>query len=503
MLIKPRTWGTRGDFDHQVYFELHQDLAESWKQSEDGLSYTFNLRQGVSWSDGVSVTCNDVKWSFDTIRLAQDTGLSTSPRKTHYLAIDSIVCPDDLTTVFNLRWAKPSMIEILGQPYNIIFPAHIYQTEFLETGKLRSFREEPSKATTGAYTLTKYIPGEIFVFKRNPDYWDQPLPYLDGVEMRFLGPDSSQILPALRAGRLHIGSTTGYTGGQADSLLQECREVCQFWPIRIIASSFSPALFINKEHSGWTADQRIHEAFALAIDNQKYITTVSNDWYELPTACGFYPTSAWAMPRERCGQIIGFADVVPETRAERAAAAEADKRRARELLRQAGYDERNPLVVDFTVWAPIQRDAPRFTNDLAAVGVIVNADIQESATAYRNWETGNFDFGLHSFWITGIDPDLTLYDHFYTGGSRNYNRYSNPAFDNRVNQMSRTLDQEERKRLAWDAMEIALSDVAKIIVSHSSYVAAVNKDVRGFMPAVNYLAAYGPIYRYSHVWLDR
>ena len=503
MLIKSRTWGTEEDFNNFAYFELHPDLATDWEQSDDGLAYTFNLRDGVDWSDGVPVTCNDIKWSFDTIRLAQDAGLSTSPRKTPYLAVDSIVCPDDLTVVFNLRWAKPAMIEVIGQPYNVIFPAHIYQTEFLETGALRSFQDEPSQVTTGAYRLANYIPGEVFTFERNPDYWDQPLPYLDGVEMRFLGPGSSQIPPALRAGRLHIGSPNGYTGGQADTLLQECTETCQFWQNRIIASSFSPALFINKEREGWMQDQRIHEAFALAIDNQAYITTVRNDWYELPVGCGFYPTSPWAMPKDRCGQITGFADVVGETTEERAAAAAADKERARELLKEAGYDEMNPLTVDFTVWSPIQGDAPQFINDLAAIGVTAEADVQESATAYGNWATANFDFGVHSFWIAGIDPDVTLYEHFYTGSDRNYNRYSNPEFDNLVNQMSRTLDTQERKELAWDAMEMALNDVAKIVVSHSSYVMAINKDVRGFMPAINYLSAYGPLKRYQHVWLDQ
>ena len=55
--------------------------------------------------------------------------------------------------VFNLRWAKPAVLEVIGQPYNIIFPSHIYQTEFLETGRLDSMREKPSKATTGAFRV--------------------------------------------------------------------------------------------------------------------------------------------------------------------------------------------------------------------------------------------------------------------------------------------------------------------------------------------------------------
>jgi ABC-type transport system substrate-binding protein len=501
MLIKPRTWGDRDDFNSFAYFELHPDLATDWEQSENGLAVVFNLREGVEWSDGTSVSCNDIKWSFDTIRLQQLAGLPTSPRKVHYLAIREIVCPDDLTVVFNLIYPKPAIIEVLGQPYNVIFPAHIYQTEFQETGRLDSFRDEPSKATTGAYTLERWIPGESFTFLRNDDYWDQPLPYLDGVEITFLGPGSSQIPPALRAGRLDIGSPTGYTGGQADTLIQECQEVCQFWN-RVIASSFSPALFLNKTRTPWN-DPTINQAFALAIDNQAYITKVRNDWYELPVGCGFYPTSPWAMPRERCGQIVGFADVIPETLEGRQAAAAADKERARQLLLDAGYTPENPLEVTLTVWAPVQGDIPAFLSDLEGIGVKVETDVQESATAYGNWATNNFDFGLHSFWIAGIDPDVTLYEHFYTGSDRNYNRYSSEEFDNLVNQMSRTIDFETRRALAWDAMEVALNDVGKIVVSHSSYVPAVNKDVRGFMPALNYLSGYGPTYRYAHVWLDR
>ena len=53
MLIKPRTWGTREDYNNLAYFELHPDLATSWEQSKDGQAYTFQLRDGVNWSDGV------------------------------------------------------------------------------------------------------------------------------------------------------------------------------------------------------------------------------------------------------------------------------------------------------------------------------------------------------------------------------------------------------------------------------------------------------------------
>ena len=499
MLIKPRTWGTEEDYQSNAFFELHPDLAETWEQSTNGLAWTFNLRDGVEWSDGTALTCADVKWSFDTIRLADAAGLLRSPRKTHYLAIRDITCADELTVVFNLIYPKPAILEVIGQPYNIIFPAHIYQTEFNETGDLRSMREGPASVTSGAFTVADYIPGEKYVFERNDNYWDQPFPYVDGVEMTFLA--RPNIPTALRAGNIHVGDSHGYSGGQALTLLQECEpNTCKIYD-RAIASSFSPGLFLNKTREPWN-DPALNTAVALAIDNQAYVTTVQQDLFELPTGCGFYPTSEWAMPADRCGQIPGYADVVAQTVETRAAAAAADKKRAREILTEAGYvGGDNPLSINMTVWSVIQADGPQLQQDLQQVGLDVTLDISPSAEAYTRWSNADFDMGLHSFWIAGIDPDVTLYEHFYTGSDRNYNKYSNPAFDELVNEMSRTLDKEERKELAWQSMELALNDVAKVVISHGSYYPIVNPELRGYMPALNYLAGYGPQKRYDHVWL--
>ena len=61
MLIKPRTWGNEDDYRNNAFFELHPDLAETWEQSANGLAWSFNLRDGVEWSDGTPLSCNDVK----------------------------------------------------------------------------------------------------------------------------------------------------------------------------------------------------------------------------------------------------------------------------------------------------------------------------------------------------------------------------------------------------------------------------------------------------------
>ena len=486
VLLRARSWGTEEDFKNNAFFELKPDLAHSWEISDNGTVVTFNLRDGITWSDGASLTCADVKWSYDTIRSSKN--LRRSPRGVHFNAVNEITCPDDLTVVFDLKWAKPAILEVIAMPYHIIRPAHVYEDTDLD-----ALRSDLPKVTSGAFSITQWNPGERYVFEKNPDYWDQPLPHLDGIELRLLG--TTAIPTALRAGRLHIGNTSGFTGAAADTLIQECSEdICRFWP-RVIASSLSPALFLNKNRVPWN-DPDVNTAFALAIDNQSYITTVRNDWYQLPTGCGFYPTSPWAMPKERCGTIPGFGDVIGVS------TPEEDKAEARKFLDKAGFGPGGEqLELKLSIWQPIEGDAPAFLADLTAIGVNVEADIMESARAYTSWSEGDFDVGVHSFWIAGLDPDITLYEHFYSGSDRNYNRYSNVKFDEMVDEMSRTVDPEARKQLAWDAMELALTEVGKIVVSHSTYVPATNVKLMGLMPGLNYLASYGPSQRYDHVWI--
>jgi len=479
MLIRPRTWGNLEDYQNNAFFELHPDLAESWEQSADGLQWAFKLRDGVFWSDGVPVTSADIKWSYDTIRTSE--GLNRSPRAVHFLAVESITTPDDLTVIFNLKWPKPAMLEVIGMPYHVMRPKHIYD------GNTELMRTDPPVGTTGPFTLGQWIPGEKYVFERNPNYWDTPLPYLDGVEIAILS-NSAQVT-AIRGGRLDVGAKQGWNGGRAETLLQEC-DICTFWPA-LIASSISPGIMLNHQRAPWNTPE-VREAVALAFDNQKYIDTVPLGYAVLPTGCGFYPTGIWAMPTERCATIPGYDfDADPE----------AQKEKARQILADAGY-EPGDLKVTIVFWSVIQDNIPPILEDLAAIGIEATADVQETARAYTTWSDGSFDMGVHSFWVAGLDPDVVLYEHFYTGSDRNYNRYSNPEFDSLVDQMSQTLDPELRKQMAWDAMEIALRDQAKIVGAHSTYVPTFNKRVQGLLPALNYLAGYGPQARFDHTWLS-
>lgn len=483
MLAQPRTWGSTHDFQRGAFLEIHPDLASGWEMSEDGLSVTFTLHEGMAWSDGVPITCRDVAWSFNSIRTGE--GLIRSPRAVHMDAVERVSCPSELTVLFTLSRAKPAIMEVIAQPFNIIRPEHIYADD------TAALRDETPTVTSGPFTLAQAFPGESYTYLRNDEYWDAPLPYLNGLEMVVMS--ESTIVTAMQTGALHIGKSAGFTREEAQLLEAEC-DVCQFWP-RAIAIGRSHYVMLNHTEPPWN-NPEIKEAVALAIDNSKYIRTVQGGWHIPPTACGLYPASFWAMPIERCTSIPGYGDFSTTS------SPQADKARARAILEEQGYAT-GELSVTVVFGTETQEDVTSIISDLQEIGVNAESQTLDDEEAVAAYEAGEFDAAVHAAWTVGVDPDILLYGHFYTGAVRNYSRYSNAEFDRMVDAMSATVNPEVRRELAWDALELALREQAKIVVSHAVFVPIFNEKVRGLMPSLDYLAERGPQLRYDHTWLAR
>ena len=478
MLVQPRSWGTNEDFLNHAYLEIAPDLAQSWEQSADGLSWTFKLREGIKWSDGTPLTCADAKWSFDSIRTGD--GLRRSPRAVHFFAVKDTICADDLTFVINLNRAKPGFLEVIGMPYNVVLPKHIYD------GKTDLLRENPISVGTGPFVLTSWIPGEQYTFARKADYWNQPFPYLEGLEVPIIA--TSAQATAIRAGRIDIGPIQGFQAGAAEQVIRECT-ACQVYD-RVIAMGVDPALMVNHTRAPWN-EPAVKDAISLAIDRKKLVQVAFGGWADPVTAGVFFPGSYWAMPPELLKTIPGYNLDTPEE----------NKERARQLLHDAGYAP-GELEIPLSVGVYSVDEVPLLIEDLQAVGFKVTPHNYEVAATYEIMGAGDFDVFVHGFWTSGIDPDFQLYEQFYTGSDRNYNRYSNPAFDLLVDEMSQTLDVSERRQKAWDAAEIALREHAKFFLAMQSYTPIVGGRVRGFMPSIAFQASYGPLQRSEVIWID-
>ena len=489
MLIRPQTWGNENDFNNLYFSSLRVDLVVFWEWSADGVTWIFHLHDGITWSDGVPITCRDVKWSFDMLRTGanMDRGI-TAP---HLDSIQQITCESDLDIIFHTEVPDPGLIEAIGLPHHIIRPAHVY-----EGTDLSLLREEIPSVVSGPFHIAQWVPHEVYVFEGRADYWDAPFPYLDGIEM--IRMSRASMIAALSTGTIDVGDPHGYTGTEGDSLLNECDpEVCQVWP-RVTAASLNPVLFLNQQRQPWN-DTNIIGAVALAIDNKQYLAEVTGSWSALPTGCGFYLPTYWALPAERCAQVLGYGDVIGAT------TPAEDKDRAREILREAGYwnseTDSTDLVLSLSFVEGNQRGADAIAGDLAEIGIEVEFLPLATEAALEHWSSGDFDAGMRESLIAGVDPQFVLTEFFHEQAPRNYSGFFSEEFGRLFFEEERTLDLEVRKQVAWLALELALRESGTIFIAHDSYVPVFGARVRGLMPAIDYLAEYGPQNRYDHVWL--
>lgn len=171
-------------------------LVESWSTSDDGLTWTFKLRDGITWQDGEPLTADDVIFSYNLI-INEESGLA-SDRQPLIVNGEPLVYEkvDDLT--FNIVTPEPyaPLLSTLIQ----VVPEHIWRdvppAEFLTS----PVGNNPIGA--GPFKFVEYRPGEYISFERYEDYWDGQ-PYLEGVIYRII-PDNAAAQVALESGQVHF-----------------------------------------------------------------------------------------------------------------------------------------------------------------------------------------------------------------------------------------------------------------------------------------------------------
>ena len=481
LLLQPRTWGDTDDFQRHRFLEVHPDLALGWEISSDGFNVTVNLRSDVVWTDGTPLTCDDIAWTYNSIRTGR--GLIRSPRSVYLASVSQVLCEDDYTVRFILREPQASIIDALALPHNIIRPQHIYAND------TAAMRNRLPTVTTGPFVVSEHVPGESITYRRNDTYWDQPFPFLSGLQFVILA--ESALATGLRSGTIDVGKPSGYAYEEAETLESEC-DNCQVWP-RALAMWNTHHIILNHSREPWNTSG-LKEVIALAIDNTKNIRNVHNGWHFPPTGCGTYPFSTWAMPIDRCTDIPGFGDFSTKS------SPAADKAQAREILTDLGYSP-GELSISILFSETTEQDIPAVISDFQEIGINAAAVVLNEREFLARISEGDFDAAVHSEWAISDALDILLLGHFYTDGHDNFGQFSSPELDDLIDEMGATTDLTTRRELAWDALELALEQQAKIVVSHGVLVPIYSERLRGVMPGLDFQAEHGPQLRYDHAWL--
>jgi len=156
-------------------------LAKSWSASPDGLTYTFELQDGVRWHDGQPFTADDVVFSFQTFYPETDVRLA-GIFKEFGVSVDS---PKPLEVVFHLKKPFAPLLYSLGNGLRPIAPKHLYAgTDF----RTNPYNLKP--IGTGPFVFKEWKRGSYIKLVKNPDYWKKGLPYLDEIVFHVI-PDAS------------------------------------------------------------------------------------------------------------------------------------------------------------------------------------------------------------------------------------------------------------------------------------------------------------------------
>lgn len=179
----------RYDFD----LKPQPSLAKSWEISPDGLVYTFHLQSGVKWHDGKPFT------SADVIFTTQELLMKTHPRaRAVFSRVATAEAPDELTVRYTLKEPYSPFIYAMEPSGCPIMPKHLYEGT--------DYANNPNNAKpvgTGPFRFVEWKRGEFVQLERNPEYWENPLPYLDGIRVVFV-PDASARTLALEQGLIDM-----------------------------------------------------------------------------------------------------------------------------------------------------------------------------------------------------------------------------------------------------------------------------------------------------------
>lgn len=285
--------------------EIEPDLATYWEFNEDGTEWTFYLRRGVTWHDGVELTADDVVFTYDVIF---DDSIPTSARDVltidgQYPKVEKI---DKYTVKFILPKPFAPLLVQLGQE---IIPKHkLYDAwkegKFNETWGIDT---DPKEIVgNGPFKLAEYKHGQYTVLTRNPNYYEQDsegttLPYLQRFIFVYV-PDTETLSLKFQAGEVDY---YGIRGSEIDLY----RENQEKWKIKIIdgGPAFSSNFFVLNQKIGavpepkinWFRDKRFRQALSYALDRQAIIDQIFAGNAQPMWGPVYIPVKKWYNPNIR------------------------------------------------------------------------------------------------------------------------------------------------------------------------------------------------------------
>lgn len=458
-------------YDHDV--NPQPQLATQWRVSPDGLTYTFQLRQGVKWHDGRDFSSADVAYSIQLLKQIHPRGRNTFA---NLVAVDT---PDRHTAVLRLSKPAPYLIRALVASETPIVPRHLYEGT---DAKANPHNNAP--VGTGPFRFKEWVRGSHIAYERNPDYWDKPKPFVDQLIVRFVT-DPAAAAVAFETGTVDLGYRTPVPLADLDRLkkLPQLR-------FETLGNSYShnvTRLEFNLDNPYFKND-KVRQAVAHALDRGVIVKVVNYGYGKVsysPIAPG----------------LKAYHDPAPSPYA-------YDLKQANALLDAAGFPRKGnvrfQVPLDFN---PISSDGARLADyirtALARVGIAVTVRAQDpSAFIKRIYTDRDFAFttnGASNLFDPTVGVQRLYWSKNFIKGVpfSNGTHYQSAVVDRQLEEAAVENDAARRKQLFKDFQDQVARDIPDLNLYQPEFITIAHQRVHDHS-----LTADGVESNLADVWVE-
>lgn len=456
-------------------FECDLCVGDVPEPTDGGTTYTFKIRQGVTFHDGNPLSAQDVKATFDKIIFPPE-GVPSS-RKAFFSMVKSIEAPDDTTVVFKLEYPSGAFIPALATPFN-----WVYSKKDLDEHGYDWHKKNVNGS--GPFMFVEHVPGSHVVGKRNDNFYMEGRPYLDGYKS-IVAPKLAVRVNAIRSDQAAI-EFRGFPPEQRDNLVNALGD-----EIVVQESDWNCVLVFTPNTKRKPFDDvRVRQALTLAVDRwgaSQYLSKIAI----VKTVGGVvFPKHPLAANEEELEQLIGYSKDI-----------EASRAKARELLKEAGAEGIKVDVNNRGVDQPYKVVGTWLIDQWKKIGLKAEQTVRPSPQFYDTLRKNKeFDVSVDFNCQSVINPiaDVTKFLCPPTSGN-NYSQCENAELDEIYNKLAREGDAAKQRELMREfekkALEFGHTSITLWwykINPHRSYV-------KGWKIAPSHYLAQ----QLDQIWLDR
>lgn len=450
-------------------------LSDKWEISDDGKIYTFHLRDNIKFSDGTPITADDVVFSYQRLvdpkvaspynilieNIINAEQIIKGTTKVNNLGIKAI---DNKTVQITLKNPDKAFLSIVA--YNnlgIVSKANVL--------KFRDKWTDPKNmVTSGAYKLDERVVKGYILESKNPYFYDANNVAIAKVKLLPIE-DNNSALSQYKSGDLDITYSTP---------IDQYKTVKSSLGNELHTVSYEGMYYydLNMTLGKYKNNPKLRQALSMAINRELLVKDILGQ--------GQIPLYAYATTTIEGGKFAGIEydwSKLPH---------DEQLTKARELFKQAGYNDTNPLTIDLSY----------NTNDLhkkvaLAIGsmwkqafgeksIVFKASNQEWKTFLQTRHKANYEIARDA-WIADYDSVDTYTVLYQCNSGQNNSHYCNHEFDKLIVEARSESNADKRVDLIRQALQIAQNDYAIIPLYQYTYFRLIKPDVAGYIPENNHL----------------